>query len=127
MVIFVHTSLGLPNCHLNLVSQYELRTNLLCRWCENITEYEEYLQYNSQIPPDLSGIVECVLSKGSSKKVLVLVARPLRGGRGVRAWPLRKKNVPQKLLSSMGGGRKALVVGPLKQELFSASLKPSEV
>ena len=53
------------------------------------------------------------LVREAAKKVLFLVAGPLRGGG--RAWPLKKVPFP---LSSRGGGGKALVVRPLKKELF---------
>ena len=51
------------------------------------------------------------------------MARPLRGGEGVRAWPLRKNAVfrSSKIIlekkfvaTKLEGGGKALVAGPLK-------------
>ena len=63
---------------------------------------------------------------GMRKNGIFLVARPLRGGRGVRAWPPRKKTVFEVLKKNLetnlwplssrrGGGAKA---GPLKKTVF---------
>ena len=47
-------------------------------------------KYNIAIPSDLR---TDGLTQGSRKKGFLLVARPLREGGGVRAWPLRKKTL----------------------------------
>ena len=59
------------------------------------------------------------------------MARPLRGGREGRAWPLRKKNLfeAQKKLPKKcghyvrGRGNKALMAGPLKNNLILVYLQ----
>ena len=63
--------------------------------------------------------------KKESKKVLFLVARPLRWeGGGLNGGATREKeliffNVRKKV--SMGGGLKALVAGPLRKKPFFAA------
>ena len=64
----------------------------------------------SNIKNTFNGILGSTLREAAKKTVLFLVVRPLRGG-GVRARPVRKKEL-------FYDEKKALVVGPLKKEVF---------
>ena len=75
--------------------------------------------------PRMKGDFFCTDLKEAYKKVIFLVARPLRGGGAKKLFLKRFKKDSQKCgHSARGGGRgvTALVAGPIKRSFFAASL-----